>query len=80
MTSESIEVLGSLAPRLPNFNSAAALIPIFQVLLLLRRAKAGIQTFRDERQDLKLSAVKRNKFSEFYQLKYSRLNIGHVCG
>ena len=55
-------------------------ITILQGLLILRRAKAGIQTFKDESQDRKLSAVKRNKFSDFDQLRYSSLNIGHVCG
>ena len=49
---------------------------IFLGLLLLRRAKAGIQAFRYEGKTLNFQLLK--WISD--QLRYKRLNIGHVCG
>ena len=49
---------------------------IFLGLLLLRRAKAGIQAFRYEGNTLNFQLLK----GICDQLRYKRLNIGHVCG
>ena len=40
---------------LDSWSAHDLIVTIFKVLLLLRRAEAGIQAFRDERQDHKLS-------------------------